>query len=99
MNVEDIVAGHYAHGNLAAAILAGLAAAGSDLDHLTVDDLAPVDEFHIGGRRATAELAAQLPLASGMKLLDIGSGLGGAARWRCRSPRLRSPAPRCCMSA
>ena len=81
MDVEQLVARHYAQGGLEAAILAGLAAAGKDPAHLGVDDLAPVDEFHIGGRRATEELAARLPLAPGMKLLDIGSGLGGAARY------------------
>jgi ubiquinone/menaquinone biosynthesis C-methylase UbiE len=81
MDIETIVAGHYAHGRLEAAILAGLAAAGKDPARLTVDDLAPVDEFHIGGRQATEELAAGLPLAPGLKLLDIGSGLGGAARF------------------
>ncbi len=81
MDVERLVARHYAQGGLEAAILAGLAAAGKDPARLGMDDLAPVDEFHIGGRRATEELAARLPLAPGMKLLDIGSGLGGAARF------------------
>jgi ubiquinone/menaquinone biosynthesis C-methylase UbiE len=81
MDIETIVASHYAHGSLEAAILAGLAAAGKDPARLAVDDLALVDEFHIGGRRATQELAAELSLTAGMKLLDIGSGLGGAARF------------------
>ncbi len=81
MDVERLVARHYAQGGLEAAILAGLAAAGKDPARLGVDDLAPVDEFHIGGRRATEELAARLPLAPGMKLLDLGAGLGGAARF------------------
>jgi SAM-dependent methyltransferase len=81
MNVERLVADHYARGGLEAAILAGLAAAGKDPAHLAVDDLAPVDEFHIGGRAATEALVAQLPLVAGMRLLDIGSGLGGASRF------------------
>ncbi len=80
MDVERLVAGHYAQGGLEAAILAGLEAAGKDPARLGVDDLAAVDEFHIGVRRATEELTARLALAPGMKLLDIGSGLGGAAR-------------------
>lgn len=81
MNVEELVADHYAHGNLEAAILAGLAAAGKDPARLTIADLAPVDEFHIGGRPATEALAAGLALAPGMNLLDIGAGLGGASRY------------------
>ena len=47
---------------------------------LTPADLAPVDEFHIGGGEATAALFAPLGLRAGMRWLDIGSGLGGAAR-------------------
>jgi hypothetical protein len=31
--------------------------AGKDIEHLTTDDLAPVDEFHTRGRTATTELA------------------------------------------
>lgn len=78
---EQEVARHYAHGNLEAAIDAALAAAGKDPARLAPEDLAPVDEFHIGGRMATAELAAQLGLAPGLHVLDIGSGLGGTARY------------------
>jgi ubiquinone/menaquinone biosynthesis C-methylase UbiE len=62
-------------------ILDALAAAGKDLDKLTPADLAPVDEFHIGGRPATIELAAQMEVGPGLHLLDIGSGLGGASRY------------------
>lgn len=81
MGVEEHVVSHYARAGLEAAILAGLAAAGKDVARLGIDDLAPVDEFHVGGRAATEVLAAELKLAAGMKLLDIGSGLGGTARY------------------
>lgn len=81
MKVEQAVALHYAHGSLAEAILAALTQAGKDVSHLSVKDLAPVDEFHIGGRLATIELANQLGLRPGMRLLDIGCGVGGAARY------------------
>ena len=43
--------------------------------------MAPVDEFHIGGRQATADLAAQVEFGAGLHLLDIGCGLGGASRY------------------
>jgi SAM-dependent methyltransferase len=79
--LEQEVAGHYSHGSLEAAILAGLQAMARDRDHIQPDDLAAIDEFHIGGRAATEQLAMQLGLKPGMSLLDMGSGLGGAARF------------------
>jgi ubiquinone/menaquinone biosynthesis C-methylase UbiE len=79
--IEQRVAQHYAHGSLEQAILAALVALGADLARLTPADLAPVDEFHIGGRQATADFAAQLEFAPGSELLDIGCGLGGASRY------------------
>lgn len=81
MELEQSVAQHYTHGSLEQAIFAALAAAGNDLDHLAPADLAPVDEFHIGGRQATADFAAGLEIEPGLDLLDIGSGLGGASRF------------------
>ena len=81
MSVEREVSDHYAHGALIQAIEAALAASGIARDAVTVTDLAPVDEFHIGGRAATAALAGQLGLAASDRVLDVGCGLGGAARF------------------
>lgn len=77
---DEIVSANYAHGDLLAAIQASLAALGKSIDEVTVEDLAPVDEFHIGGRVATDNLLAQLDIAEHHHILDIGCGLGGAAR-------------------
>ena len=44
---------HYAHSTLEQALLDALSLAGKDSSRLTHADLAPVDEFHIGGRQAT----------------------------------------------
>jgi len=81
MELEQSVAQHYTHGSLEGAIFGALAASGKDLDHLAPADLAPVDEFHIGGRQATTDFAAELEIEPGLHLLDIGSGLGGASRY------------------
>ncbi len=51
------VSTHYTVGDLERRILSALEADGKNLDALTVEDLAPVDEFHIRGREATEELA------------------------------------------
>lgn len=89
MSVESTVIEHYRHGTLEQALLKALAAAGKDLDKLTPDDLAPIDEFHIGGRPATVDFAAAFAPAAGMHLLDIGSGLGGPARYFAQAYRCR----------
>jgi len=81
MELEQSVVQHYSHGALERTVLAALAASGKDLDRLTLADLAPVDEFHIGGRQATIDFAEQLGLEPGLSLLDVGSGLGGASRY------------------
>lgn len=47
----------------------------------SVENLAPADEFHIRGLAATREMAARLNLTSSTRVLDVGSGLGGPARW------------------
>lgn len=89
MEVESSVARHYAHGSLEQAIFGALSASGKDLSKLTPADLAPIDEFHIGGRQATADLATQVQFASGSHLLDIGSGLGGASRYFAHAYKCR----------
>lgn len=81
MSFESDFAAHYARPALEGKIVAALEAAGKDPERLSFEDLAPVDEFHVGGRQATVDLADRLDLAPGMALLDIGCGLGGASRY------------------
>ena len=66
--------------NLAEAILAALTARGADLDALTPDTVAPVDQFHGGGKPATDRLARLAGAGAGMQVLDVGGGFGGPAR-------------------
>jgi SAM-dependent methyltransferase len=72
---------HYTREDLGSTILAALKTAGKDLDHLTPDDLAPVDEFHGGQRPATARLAELVGFTGTERVLDVGSGLGGPSRY------------------
>jgi len=50
---ENKVSTHYANSKLTQAIKKGLASLGLDENSVTINDLAPVDEFHIGGREGT----------------------------------------------
>jgi SAM-dependent methyltransferase len=75
------VSEHYTIVELGDQILDALEAAGKDVDALTVDDLAPVDGFHIRGRAATEELAQWADVQPDHLLLDVGCGLGGTGRY------------------
>lgn len=78
---ERNVADHYTHGSLVAVLEAGIGQLGKTTDTVTLEDLAPVDEFHIGGRQASEEFLDQLAIESGHKVLDVGCGIGGASRF------------------
>lgn len=78
---KTIVQGHYYKPDLEELIMNALAASGKDLCHLKPEDLAPVDEFHVRGRKATAELAEAAGIVSGMHVLDVGCGIGGPSRF------------------
>jgi SAM-dependent methyltransferase len=80
MSIEEIVTAHYTHGALGEAILAAARQNSADPKRLTLRDLAPVDEFHLGGIEATEHFVPQLGIDSGTQWLDVGSGIGGAAR-------------------
>ena len=71
---------HYRQDGLTARIQHELARCGYDLSELRPGDLAGVDEFHLGGRAATDALLGGLGLSRESRILDVGCGIGGAAR-------------------
>jgi len=79
--VED----HYTRSSLADTILSALREAGKDLERLTPDDLAPVDEFHSGQRNATVRLAQLAGLSGAEDVLDVGCGIGGPSRFLAKA--------------
>lgn len=81
MSDNQSVSGHYQHGDLLNAIQGAIAKLGKTIENITIDDLASVDEFHIGGRQATANFLSQLNFSAQDHLLDVGCGLGGTGRY------------------
>lgn len=84
MQVNESVQAHYTRPDLGSLILAALEKAGKDLNRLTPEDLAPIDEFHIRGRAATLELARAAGVDAAKRILDVGSGVGGTSRCLAR---------------
>ncbi|HZR26272.1 MAG TPA: class I SAM-dependent methyltransferase [Vicinamibacterales bacterium] len=72
---------HYSRGDLLTRLNAALVADGADPARPTVEALAPYDQFHGRGLEATIELADQMPVRSTDRILDIGGGIGGPARY------------------
>ncbi len=81
MLYDQAVSESYFHGNLLNAIQASIGKLGKTVDSVTVEDLGPVDEFHIGGRSATKSFLGQLNFSNQDHILDVGCGLGGATRF------------------
>ena len=77
---ERAIHQYYSPDDLYRKILEGLASLGKPLDSLTLDDLQPVDEFHIRGDAATRELIALANFGADMHILDVGCGIGGSTR-------------------
>lgn len=72
--------GYYSPNDLYNKILHGLHNMGKDLKKLTLDDLQPVDEFHIRGDLATKELIQIAQFTPDMHIIDVGCGVGGSTR-------------------
>ena len=53
----------------------------NNITTVRLTDLAPVDEFHIGGIPGTISLMDKLDIKSTDTILDVGAGLGGPARF------------------
>lgn len=75
---------HYTSGDLGERIEAMLAGAGTTAKDATPEQMAAFDQFHVRGAQATSELIALAGYPSGGHLLDIGSGIGGPARFLSR---------------
>ncbi len=75
------VAAHYGEAGIGERILAALQEEGIDIDALTPEILAPIDQFHTRGILATREHAELAAPSEDMHVLDVGCGVGGPARY------------------
>jgi SAM-dependent methyltransferase len=71
---------YYSPNDLYNKIIEGLEKLGRELSTVTLDDLKPVDEFHIRGEVATRELIELSGFTPDMHILDVGCGIGGSTR-------------------
>lgn len=77
----DGVRDHYRATGLTERLKTVLAALGPDDQLLTPQQSGALDQFHTRGLAATVELAQLTGIAAGMSVLDVGSGIGGPARF------------------
>lgn len=78
---SNTIENHYSIENLTEKLIEKLGIVGKDIEKLAVDDLAPADAFHTRGRKATLEAAALVDIQPSHRVLDVGCGLGGTARF------------------
>lgn len=83
--MTDRLADHYASDDIAPRLLAALRGAKGPDVAVTPEALAPLDHFHNRGVVATRELLAMLGAKPDERVLDIGCGIGGPARWIARN--------------
>jgi len=80
-NELDGVRNHYRATGLTERLKTALAVLGPEDQTLTPRQLGALDQFHTRGLAATAELAALIGITADMSVLDVGSGVGGPARF------------------
>jgi sarcosine/dimethylglycine N-methyltransferase len=80
-DVLDGVRDHYRASGLTERLKTALAALGPDDQLFTPQQLGALDQFHTRGVAATAELAKLAGITAAVAVLDVGSGVGGPARF------------------
>jgi len=81
VGTDSDISRHYTRGDLLERLHAALLGDDIDPDHPTIETLAPFDQFHGRGLEATEEVADVLAVTATDHLLDVGSGIGGPARY------------------
>jgi SAM-dependent methyltransferase len=77
----DAVRDHYRASGLTQRLKTALAVFGPEDRRLSPQDLGALDQFHTRGLAATADLAKLAEITARSLVLDVGSGVGGPARF------------------
>ncbi len=80
-DILDGVRDHYRATGLIERLKTALMVLGPEDHQLTPKQLAALDQFHTRGLAVTAELATLAGITADMSVLDVGSGVGGPARF------------------
>ncbi len=80
-DILDGVRDHYRATGLTERLKTALAILGPEEQRLAPQQLAALDQFHTRGLAATAELAKLVGISADTSVLDVGSGVGGPARF------------------
>ena len=80
-DILDGVRDHYRSPGLTERLKTALTVFGPEDRRLAPEQLGALDQFHTRGLAATAELAKLAGITAGMSVLDVGSGVGGPARF------------------
>ncbi|MBO0756529.1 MAG: class I SAM-dependent methyltransferase [Bradyrhizobiaceae bacterium] len=80
-DVRDGVSDHYHAAGLTERLKTALLPLGPEDQRLAPQQLSALDQFHTRGLAATAELALLAGITADVSVLDVGSGLGGPARF------------------
>lgn len=77
----DGVRDHYRATGLTERLKKALLAFGPESERISPQQVAALDQFHTRGLAATADLAKLTGITADMSVLDVGSGIGGPARF------------------
>ncbi|MDA0916109.1 MAG: class I SAM-dependent methyltransferase [Proteobacteria bacterium] len=80
VNISDIE-NFWTRGDIYSRVRQAMSAANLDNKNLDVEELFPIDQYHARGIAATIDLGKKMPISENQKILDIGCGLGGPARY------------------
>jgi ubiquinone/menaquinone biosynthesis C-methylase UbiE len=79
--ITKLIEQHYGRGHVLERVIKALNASDISPAHLGYEDLWPYDQLHSRGVAATREHAERAGIRTGMRVLDLGCGIGGSSRY------------------